>query len=38
MDSEAIVLNLTNATSACVISPAGGVEEYIYLVLPVRSL
>ncbi|MCI9405028.1 MAG: DNA polymerase III subunit beta [Clostridia bacterium] len=38
MNCETIVLNLTNATSACVVSPAGGLDEYIYLVLPVRSL
>ncbi len=38
MTCDTIVLNLTNATSACVVSPAGGVDEYIYLVLPVRSI
>ena len=38
MNCDTVVLHMTNATSACVISPAGGVEEYIYLVLPVRSL
>lgn len=38
MTCDTVVLNLTNATSACVVSPAGGLDEYIYLVLPVRSL
>ncbi|MCH5162181.1 MAG: DNA polymerase III subunit beta [Clostridiales bacterium] len=38
MNCDTIVLNLTNATSACVVSPAGSVDEYIYLVLPVRSV
>ncbi len=38
MTSDTVVLNLTNATSACVVSPAGGIDEYIYLVLPVRSI
>lgn len=38
MTCDTVVLNLTNATSACIISPAGGPEEYIYLVLPVRSI
>ncbi len=38
MTCDTIVLNLTNATSACVVSPAGGIDEYIYLVLPIRSL
>lgn len=38
MSCDTIVLQLTNATSACVVSPAGGVDEYIYLVLPVRSM
>lgn len=38
MDCETVVLNLTNATSVCVVAPVGGVEDYIYLVLPVRSL
>ncbi len=38
MDCDTVVLHMTNSTSACVVSPAGGIEEYIYLVLPVRSL
>ena len=38
MNSDTIVLNLTNSTSACIISPVGGLDEYIYLVLPVRSI
>ena len=38
MNCDTIVLNMTNSTSACVVSPAGGVDEYIYLVLPVRSM
>lgn len=38
MTCDTVVLNLTNSTSACIVSPAGGLEEYIYLVLPVRSL
>lgn len=38
MTCDTIVLHLTNATSACIISPAGGLDEYIYLVLPVRSM
>lgn len=38
MDCETIVLNLTNSTSVCVVSPIGDVTDYIYLVLPVRSI
>lgn len=38
MNCDTIVLNMTNSTSACVVSPAGGIDEYIYLVLPVRSV
>lgn len=38
MTCDTVVLNMTNATSACVVSPAGGLDEYIYLVLPVRSV
>lgn len=38
MNCDTVVLNLTNATSACIVCPAGGLDEYIYLVLPVRSL
>lgn len=38
MTCDTVVLNLTNSTSACVVSPAGGLDEYIYLVLPVRSV
>ena len=37
MNCDTIVLNLTNATSVCVVSPVGDREDYIYLVLPVRS-
>ena len=37
MNCDTIVLNLTNATSVCVVSPVGDNEDYIYLVLPVRS-
>lgn len=37
MNCETITLNLINATSACVVSPAGGIHQYIYLVLPVKS-
>ena len=37
MNCETVVLNLTNSTSVCVVSPVGGLEDYIYLVLPVRS-
>ena len=37
MNCDTIVLNLTNSTSACIVSPVGGLDEYIYLVLPVRS-
>jgi len=38
MSCDTIVLHMTNATSACVISPVGDTDEYIYLVLPVRSM
>ena len=38
MDCETLVLNLTNSTSVCVVAPVGGTEDYIYLVLPVRSI
>ncbi len=38
MNCETIVLHLTNATSACIVAPVGGLDEYIYLVLPVRSM
>ena len=38
MSCETIVLNLTNSTSVCVVSPVGDSEDYIYLVLPVRSI
>ena len=38
MTCDTIVLNLTNSTSVCIVSPVGGNEDYIYLVLPVRSL
>lgn len=37
MTCDTITLNLTNATSACVVSPVGGIDEYIYLVLPIRN-
>ncbi len=38
MTCETVVLNLTNATSVCVVAPVGDLEDYIYLVLPVRSI
>ncbi|MDE6200846.1 MAG: DNA polymerase III subunit beta [Clostridiales bacterium] len=38
MTCETVVLNLTNSTSVCVVSPIGDSEDYIYLVLPVRSI
>lgn len=38
MNCETLVLNLTNSTSVCVVAPIGGAEDYIYLVLPVRSI
>ncbi|MDE6294009.1 MAG: hypothetical protein K2L88_05240, partial [Clostridiales bacterium] len=38
MTCETVVLNLTNSTSVCVVSPVGDSEDYIYLVLPVRSI
>lgn len=37
INCDTVVLNMNNSTSACVIAPAGGLDEYIYLVLPVRG-
>ena len=37
MTCETLVLNLINSTSVCVVAPVGDLEDYIYLVLPVRS-
>lgn len=38
MNCETLVLNLTNSTSVCVVAPVDEQENYIYLVLPVRSI
>ena len=38
IDCDNIVIKFINPTSPCVVVPAGGVEEFMYLVLPVRML
>lgn len=38
IDCDNIVIKFINSTSPCVVVPAGALEEFMYLILPVRML
>ncbi len=38
IDCDNIVIKFINSVSPCVVVPAGGVEDFMYLILPVRML
>lgn len=38
VNSENIVIKFTNAVSPCIVMPSGSVEDFMYLVLPVRMV
>ena len=36
IDSESIVIKFTDAASPCIVVPTGSLEDFMYLILPVR--
>lgn len=36
IDCDNIVIKFTNAVSPCIVVPSGSIEEFMYLILPVR--
>ena len=38
IDCDNIVIKFINSVSPCVVVPAGSLEEFMYLILPVRML